>query len=86
LPGTFEDTTDPAFRPHVVGTYEIYDFNMSYTGLRHFRIVAGVRNLFDRAPPYTNSGGQNSFQGGYDPTYVDPRGRTYYAGLTYSFK
>ena len=38
-------------------------------------IALDAQNLFDRDPPYTNSGGQVSFQAGYDPQYADPRGR-----------
>jgi iron complex outermembrane receptor protein len=36
-------------------------------------------------PPYSNAGGQTSFQSGYDPTYGDPRGRFLYARATYKF-
>jgi len=43
-----------------------------------------VRNLLDTAPPLTNQ--QGAFQVGYDPTYADPRGRTFYAAVRYAFK
>jgi iron complex outermembrane receptor protein len=42
--------------------------------------------MFDKDPPYTNAGGQNYFQSGYDPGYADPRGRFYYGTVSYSFK
>jgi iron complex outermembrane receptor protein len=43
-----------------------------------------VKNLFDRDPPFTN---QNfTPQVGYDPAYADPRGRTFYARLSYTFQ
>jgi iron complex outermembrane receptor protein len=58
---------------------------MRYTGFKSTELRAGVRNLFDRDPPYSNAGGQTSFQTGYDPVYADPRGRFFYAGLTYRF-
>jgi iron complex outermembrane receptor protein len=86
LPGTFEDGTDPAFVPRRVGSYETYDLQAMYQGWRSLKVTLGVRNVLDRHPPYTNSGGQNSFQAGYDPSYVDPRGRTYIAALGYTFK
>ena len=41
----------------------------------HRSIALGVRNITDNDPQYTNAGGQNYFQSGYDPGYVDPRGR-----------
>ena len=50
-----------------------------YNGYRNLTLTLGVRNLFDKDPPYTNAGGQTSFQGGYDPVYADPRGRFMYA-------
>ncbi len=68
-----------------VGVYQLYDLQLRYAGLKNLELRAGVRNLFDKDPPYSNSGGQTSFQGGYDPAYADPRGRTFYAGLTYKF-
>ena len=86
LPGTFEDPTDPSFEARRVASYELYDVQGAYTGWKNVRIALGIRNLLDRDPPYTNAGGQNYFQGGYDPTYVDPRGRTYYVSLGYQFK
>jgi iron complex outermembrane recepter protein len=68
-----------------VGAYELWDIQARYSGLKNLELRAGIRNLFDRDPPYSNAGGQTSFQGGYDPGYADPRGRTYYAGLNYKF-
>jgi iron complex outermembrane recepter protein len=68
-----------------VGAYELYDIQARYTGLKDLELRAGIRNLFDRNPPYSNAGGQTGFQGGYDAGYGDPRGRTYYAGLNYKF-
>jgi iron complex outermembrane receptor protein len=85
LPGTFEDPSDPAFVPRKVGSYEIYHLHIVYTGIKNTTIGFGVKNLFDKDPPYTNAGGQTSFQAGYDPTYVDPRGRFTYARVTYRF-
>ena len=69
-----------------VGNYQTFDLQVAYTGFKDLRLMAGVRNLLDRDPPYTNSGGQVSFQAGYDPQYADPRGRFVYAGLRYEFK
>jgi len=67
-----------------VGTYEIYDLQGRFTGWKYVRIEAGVRNIFDRAPPVSN---QNAnFQVGYDPQYGDPRGRMYYATIRLQWK
>ena len=47
-------------------------------------LVLGVRNLFDRDPPFTNQA--DLFQsGGWDSRYANAAGRTYYVRGTYSF-
>ena len=66
-----------------VGAYETYDLQVAYRGFRNLTLAAGVRNLFDRAPPYVV--GNGSFQTGYDIIYADPRGRLTYASVTYKF-
>jgi iron complex outermembrane receptor protein len=62
----------------------VWDLQGRYTGFRNVRIVLGIKNLFDRDPPFTNQ--PFSTQVGYDPSYADPRGRSFYANLTYAFK
>jgi iron complex outermembrane receptor protein len=86
LPGTFEDPTDPTFTPRHVGSYETFDVQGTYLGFKNVRISLGIRNLLDREPPYTNAGGQTSFQAGYDPQYGDPRGRFVYGRVAYLFQ
>ena len=71
--------------PRKVGVYELYDIQARYSGFKDLELRAGIRNLLDKDPPYSNAGGRTSFQGGYDPAYADPRGRFFYAGLTYKF-
>ena len=56
-----------------------------YNGVKNLELRAGIRNLFDRDPPYSNAGGNTSFQGNYNASYGDPQGRFYYAGLNYKF-
>ncbi len=69
-----------------VKSYQTWDLNTTFSGFKDFKISVGVRNLFNTDPPYTNAGGQTSFQGGYDPQYGDPRGRFIYGTVTYAFK
>ena len=87
IPGTFDPTDNPLFRPPNVRAYSVFHFSSSYTGLfdKNLKVAFGIRNLLDTKPPYTNAGGQNFFQAGYDPGYVDPRGRTYLLSATYKF-
>ena len=72
--------------PRTVGCYETYDGQVQYTGVKNLRMVFGMRNILNRAPPYSNAGAQVQFQAGYDNSYGDPRGRFLYGSLTYSFK
>ena len=74
--------------PRRVSTYEIWDLQFRYTGFNHLALAVGVKNLMDRAPPFTNqpySFGGSSFQVGFDPVYADPTGRTFYVRLTLAF-
>ncbi len=49
-----------------------------------FKLRGGIKNLADTAPPFSNQG--YFYISGYDPSYTDPRGRTFYLSATYSFK
>jgi iron complex outermembrane receptor protein len=66
-----------------VGSYEIYDLTGSYSGFKNVKLTAGIRNVFDRAPPV--SVGTGTFQAGYDASYADPRGRMYYGTIQVMF-
>jgi iron complex outermembrane receptor protein len=66
-----------------VSAYSTEDMYASYSVSKGFSVTVGVKNLADRAPPYTNYAGL--FQTGYDPRYYDPTGRSYYVRGTYAF-
>jgi hypothetical protein len=53
-----------------------------WTGVKNLTIALGIKNLFDRAPPFTNQ--TFTFQNGYDPSYADPRGAFWYANVVTS--
>jgi iron complex outermembrane receptor protein len=61
----------------------VWDLQARYTGLKNTTFTLGVRNALDRAPPLSNQG--ESFQKGYDPSIADPRGRMFYAAVSYTF-
>ena len=69
--------------PHRVSSYTTADVYATYAMAKGFSFTAGVKNLADRSPPFSNYTGL--FQQGYDPRYTDPTGRTYYGRMTYSF-
>lgn len=70
--------------PRSVSSYDIWDLQGRYNGWRNAKLIVGVRNLFDRDPPFTNQ--PFTYQVGYDPSYAQPRGRAFYASLTFAFK
>jgi iron complex outermembrane receptor protein len=83
LADTFSQPEPADFVYRRVHSYTTYDLQGTYEATKSWRFTLGARNLFNQNPPYTNSGGQTSFQGGYDPEYADPRGRFIYARVTY---
>jgi iron complex outermembrane recepter protein len=70
--------------PRKVESYTTYDMQMAYTGVKNLKLALGLKNLFDRNPPYTNL--TSNFLGGYDVSYGDPRGRFIYVTATYAYK
>jgi iron complex outermembrane receptor protein len=67
-----------------VGTSDVWNAQGTYAGFKNTMIAAGIKNLFDHAPPFSN---QNTFgQVMFDPRYADPRGRLFYAQATVTFK
>ncbi|NHZ36703.1 TonB-dependent receptor [Massilia rubra] len=67
-----------------VKAYSLWDMSLAYEFGKNLKLRAGVQNLFDKAPPYSNQA--NFFISGYDPTYTDPRGRRFYGSVNYAFR
>ncbi|ELX10850.1 TonB-dependent receptor [Janthinobacterium sp. HH01] len=67
-----------------VKAYSLWDMSGAWQVSKAFKLRAGVQNLFNTAPPYSNQA--TFFISGYDPTYTDPRGRRFYASANYAFK
>ena len=70
--------TRPDFNPRV-DDYIIYNLSLSYRGLGpNFVITGGVKNLFDRDPPFAITYDSNSGAGSsWEPRVADPRGRSF---------
>jgi iron complex outermembrane receptor protein len=84
ITSTFAAAGFTAPTPRRVNSYETYDAQVSFAGLRNVQLALGVKNLRDRDPPYTNGGGQ--FAAGYDIAYADVRGRFVYGTVTLRFR
>ncbi len=66
-----------------VSSYSLVNLSGTYTGFANVTLTAGVKNLFDKDPPFSNQG--TVFQKGYDPRYTDAIGRALYLRGTYAF-
>ncbi len=82
--GTFTASAtqwDPIVKP-----YTLHHANVSYTGIKNLTLTAGVKNLFDKDPPYANSYDTNTGSGSsWEPRVADPRGRSFLVGAEYKF-
>ena len=80
--GTYDQS--PAVQPRRIGDYDVWELSFAYASSRDCTVSVGIKNLFDRAPPFSNQ--SQTVQIGYDPSYADPRGRLYWAGIRYTFR
>ena len=66
-----------------VASYTLWDLSAGYTFNKTVDLDVGMKNMFDRNPPFSNQA--YNFQSGFDPRYADPMGRTFFARATYHF-
>jgi len=78
LPGIADGTV---MRPNVVEEvkpYIIYNLQVTFTGIENMRFGVGVKNLFDKDPPFAISYDSSTGGGGsWEPRVADPRGRAF---------
>lgn len=66
-----------------VNAYQLWDANITWSGLKGLAITAAVTNALDKDPPV--SGQNTTFQRGYDPRFTDPLGRAFMLRASYKF-
>jgi len=79
--GTGADNSGP--RP-TVGSYSLWDVYGLYKPTPKMQLLFGVRNVFDRSPPFTNAQ-QLNFAAGYNALTADPLLRNFYVNVKYNF-
>jgi iron complex outermembrane receptor protein len=79
--GTGADNSGP--RP-TVGSYSLWDVYGLYKPTPKMQLLFGVKNLFDRSPPFTNAQ-QLNFAAGYNALTADPLLRNFYVNVKYIF-
>jgi len=84
-PGVASGEANPPFYDGVVGSYLVYNYSVKYDGFEDTQVIFGIKNLFDRDPPFTAH--QNDFSPGaaFDPRVADPRGRAVTLQVNYDF-
>jgi iron complex outermembrane receptor protein len=81
---TYDPTSNQLLPERNVAAYSLWDLTGSYSFSKALKVRAGVLNVLNTAPPYSNQA--YYFLAGYDPTYTDPRGRSFFASVNYRFK
>lgn len=81
---TYDPSSDSLLPSRRVQAYSLWDLTGSWSVNESLKLRGGVLNIANTAPPFSNQA--YYFLAGYDPTYADPRGRTFYAALAYKFK
>ena len=81
---TYDPTTNKLLTAREVDAYSLWDLTGSYAISKSLKVRAGVLNLLNVAPPFSNQA--YYFLAGYDPTYTDPRGRSAFVSVNYAFR
>jgi iron complex outermembrane receptor protein len=67
-----------------VGSQSTWDAYTSYKPIPGLTVLAGINNLLNTAPPFSNSQ-QNNFSAGYNALFSDPVLRVFYLNLKFTF-
>ena len=80
----YDPVTNTPLESRRVRAYSLWDLSGRWKATQSATVRAGVQNLLNTDPPYSNQ--SYYFLATYDPTYTDPRGRTGYVALDYKFR
>ena len=86
LPGVFGGAIDPPNDEERVNRYVIYNLSAAMEVTDKLRITAGIKNLFDKEPPFAISYDSNTGSGSsWEPRVADPRGRSFTMNVDVKF-
>jgi iron complex outermembrane receptor protein len=86
LPGVAAGRVKPANYDPDVKAYNIFHASVTYTGFKNLSLTAGVKNLFDKEPPFAITYDSNSGAGSsWEPRVADPRLRSFTLLANYKF-
>lgn len=78
-----DQNTDADDNLRNVSASDLWDLSFTWAGIKGLTLTAGVTNLFNQAPPYSNQSDQ--FQVGYDSRYGNPIQRAIFGRVNYQF-
>ncbi len=86
LPGVTAGLVTPLNLQKNVKPYIIYNLSLSYEGISGLKLTGGVKNLFDKDPPFAITYDSDSGAGSsWEPRVADPRGRSFTLLVEYKF-
>ncbi len=68
-----------------VASYTTFDWVSKWNAMDNMSLSFGIKNMFDRNPPFSLRTSGGGHQVGYDPRYTEQLGRTFYLKANYSF-
>ncbi len=68
-----------------VSSYTTYNYSVSYSGFENLKLTFGIRDIFDKDPPFTAHWNDFAAGASWEPRIVDPRGRSYNFLVEYKF-
>ncbi len=71
--------------PDRIKSYTLYNLTGTYTGIKNLSVTAGIKNLFDTKPSFSNHNVDNVAGAGWDGRVGDPRLRSFILRLNYKF-
>ena len=86
LPGVASGKVTPSNYDPKVDAYSIFNTSVAYAGIKNLTLTAGVKNRFDKDPPFAITYDSNTGAGSsWEPRVADPRGRSFTFTANYKF-
>ncbi len=87
LPGVANGTIKPVNYNPNVKAWSTFNLSGTYSGMKNLAVTVGVKNILNTDPPFSAAYDSDLGAGSsWEPRIADPRGRSYWANLTYQFK
>jgi iron complex outermembrane recepter protein len=86
LPGVENGSVVPSQYNPKVKNYTLYNLSATYSGVKNMKFTGGIKNLFDKDPPFSAAYDSDTGAGSsWEPRVADPRLRSYTLLVSYDF-